>query len=209
MRAFLLLLASVALVAPSPAPGISGILAKMAEQQRGIESYEVPVRMDVHFHKLISIHQFLTGTRYFKRPDRAALVVNAVPAEARAFQHIYEGLGTPETWPEKYVITMLPETTYNTVHVFELQGVPKKIGNVDHVVLDVAMDSYAPVRARWFYRNGGTAEMQIYEQRVQGKYLLPSTENIQINFPAYEAHGTVSYGEYKINQPIADSVFNK
>ncbi|MBV9271472.1 MAG: hypothetical protein JO165_10275 [Candidatus Eremiobacteraeota bacterium] len=163
--------------------------------------------MDIHLHRLISIHQFITGTRYFKRPDRAALVVNAIPAEASAFQHIYEGLGTPETWPSKYVITMLPETTYNTVPIYELEGVPRKVGNVDHVILDVATDSYAPVRARWFYHNGATSEMQIFENRIDGKYLLPVTEIVQISFPSYEAHGTVSYGNYKLNQPIQDSVF--
>jgi len=203
-----LLFAAIVLLGVAPAVSVPELLGKMAEQQRGLASYEVPVRMDVHFHKIISIHQYLEGTRYFKRPDRAALIMKAPPAEAKAFQHIYEGLGTPETWPDKYTITMLPETTYNTVRVYEMQGVPKKYGNVDHVVLDVAKDSYAPVRARWFYHNGATVEMLIYETRIEGKYLLPKTELIEINFPSYEAHGTVSYGDYKINEPIQEDVFS-
>lgn len=195
------------LCAATPSPGIQDILKKMAAQQSGLTSYQVPVDFDIHFHKIIWLHQHLTGVRYFKRPDKAALVMNAVPAEAKAFQHIYEGLGTPETWPDKYVITMLPQTTYNGAPVFELQGVPRKVGNVDHVILDVAADNYTPVRARWFYRNGGKAEMLVTEARIDDKYMLPSIEKIQINFPSYEAYGTVTYGRYIINQPIPDSVF--
>ncbi|MBV8282246.1 MAG: hypothetical protein JO347_09320, partial [Candidatus Eremiobacteraeota bacterium] len=150
----------------------------------------------------------LTGVRYFQLPDKEALVMHSVPAVAKSFEKIFAGLGTPETWPAQYDITLVPLDPPANATTYELRGVPKAGGNVDHILLDVSQTTYEPLRARWFYKNGATIGMTI-QNSLAGNYLLPKTETLDIDFPSYRAHAVASYGDYSINTPIPDSVWQQ
>jgi hypothetical protein len=199
--------------APSPMasqnPTVGDILARMAAARKGLTSFSVSVHFDVKIHRPLSVSLPLDGVRYFEWPDKGALEMRSVPAVAKAFQQTYAGLGTPETWPGQYDLSLVPLDQPASATMYELKGVPKSGGNVDHILLDVDRDSYAPIRARWFYRNGATIDMAIENAQVNGMFLLPKTETLDVAFPSYAGHAVVHYSDYTVNQPIPASVWQQ
>jgi hypothetical protein len=193
----------------SPTPSADDILARMVAARKSLNSFSVPVSFDVKVRKPLGVALRLDGVRYFERPDKGAVILQSVPLVAQAFQRAYSGLGTPETWPKQYVVTVVAPDQTASSNVYELKGIPKNGGNVDHILIDIARDSAAPVRVRWFYRDGATIDMAIENAIVGNLYLLPKTEAIDIVFPSYAAHAIAHYGDYSINKPIPATVWEQ
>jgi hypothetical protein len=203
-----LALLAVVLLAQAPRPmDPQQILARMLADTAGLRSYRVPVKIDAHVRHIVSISVPLAGTRYFEAPDREALKLNTVPAIAKPFQSVYASLGTPATWPATYNITEVTPSPDAGPNVYELRGVFKHPSNVDHILLDVDATTFAPVLARWYYKDGATVVMHVQEA-LYGKYRLPKHETVDVRFPQYSGSATVDYGDYVINEPIDASVFN-
>lgn len=187
-------------------PSVQDILTRMAAARRGLNSYSVPIHFDLVVHKVLSVSAKLDAVRYFETPDKEVLVMNSMPSIAKQFRYIYSGLGTPETWPVQYEITRAQEQA-SGAQSYELKGVPKSTSNVSYVLLDITRDTLAPIVAHWFYKNGGTVVMEFQNAPVNGSYLLPTIETIDIAFPEYKVHAVGHYGEYIINQPIPDAIW--
>ncbi len=216
------LIAAVLLVGATPNPMSSStpatpetptagdILKKMAAANADLDSTSVPIHFDVQIRKPLSIELPLDGTGYYQRPNKSALVMNSVPAIAQAFKKTYSGMGTPETWPHQYDLTLVPPDQTNNAAVYELKGTPKNSGsNVDHVLFDVDRATLAVVRSRWYYHNGATIDMTIDNALVSGRYHLPKTQTLEIVFPSYAGHAVAQFGDYSINQPIPASVWSE
>ena len=195
--------------AQTPAPmTVQQILGRMSANTAGLTTYQVPVTINVHVHKGVSVSVALSGTRYFKAPDKEALHMKTVPAIAKPFQDAYASLGTPMTWPQMYTISVVAPSLQDARPVYELRATYKKPSSrVDHILLDVDATTFDPIEARWFYTNGATIVMNIKEQPVQGKYRLPSRETLDVSFPSYKGSGVVTYGTYIINEDVPDSTF--
>lgn len=201
--------AALLAAAPPPAMTVEQILARMSENYAGITTYQVPVQINAHIRAGISLPVSMTGTRYFKAPAKEALKMNSVPAIAKAFQDVYASLGTPQTWPMTYNITVVTPSISSERPIYEMRGVYKRSAKVDHVLLDVDAATFEPVEARWFYTNGATIVMNIQEKIVDGKHPLPAHETLNVAFPQYKGDADVVYGDYVLNQAIPDSVFTK
>jgi len=87
-----------------------------------------------------------------------------------------------------------------------LSLVPKKGGNVDRVLVSIDSVSFVVTRMEWRYKNGSWIIMQQNNARV-GSYLLPQGQVGDFNLPSYKAHVVATYSDYRLNVPIADSVF--
>lgn len=206
------LAASVFLAAAAsmpPAMTVPQILARMSANTAGIKTYEVPVQIDARIHKGITLPVSMTGTRYFEAPDKESLKMNSVPTIAKAFQDVYASLGTPQTWPRTYDITVCTPAVSGDRPIYELRAVYKRESKVDHILLDVDATTFDPIQARWYYTSGATIVLNVEEQSVEGKYRLPAHETIDVAFPQYKGDADIRYGAYVINHPIPDSVFTK
>jgi hypothetical protein len=186
---------------PGTTPTVAQILARMQRDRMGLVSFQVPVEIKARLKKGISLPIRLSGTRYFKAPDTEALKLRTVPAIAKQFQNLYSSLGTPATWGSTYDVTSITPMSIDGHDVYEARAVYKRPSNVDHILLDIDRTTYAPVHARWFYKNGATIDMAIEEQRV-GAYELPRHESLELRFPGYAGSADIEYGTYIINQPI-------
>jgi len=107
-------------------------------------------------------------------------------------------LGTPATWEQNYDVTLASDD--------ELSLIPKKPGNVSRVLVDVDPATYGIVRERFTYTNGGSIDMH-QSNAMFGGFLLPKSQTADFNLPNYKAHVVSSYGAYKLNVDIPDSVF--
>ena len=192
----------------APAPmTVQQILARMAANTTGLQTYQVPVEIHARIHKIITVSVSMAGTRYFKAPDKEALKMNAAPSIAKAFQNVYASLGTPSTWPQMYNLTLVTPEVTNGRAIYELRAVYSRPTRIDHILLDVDATTFDPIQARWYYGNGAMIVMNIEEQLVDGKYRLPTSETLEVSFPQYRGDAVVRYGDYRINQDISDSVF--
>jgi hypothetical protein len=178
----------------------SQLLTQMAAPNAALTSYEVPVHFDVDLHSFLEMHTALDGTAYFRQPDKSAVDFNTVPLVADAFKHLAGTLGTPATWDQTYDVTLVSPN--------ELQLVPKVSGNVAKVVVDVDPTTFGITRERFNYKNGGSIDIHQSNAQVGG-FLLARTQTADFDLPNYKAHVVSTYGAYKLNVAIPDSVFNK
>jgi hypothetical protein len=190
---------------PAPPATATDVLARVT-RDAGIASYSVPVRIDVRLHKLISLHFHLNGMQYFKRPDRVALEMRAVPQQ---YRDLFAELGTPLTWPSLYDLRLVPSTAQPAT--YEIEGTPKHGGEVERMIVDVDGDvdgdASAPLHVRWFCRSGGTIDMHLTEQEGAGGYDLPQHAEADMSFGGYAVHASFQYGTYAVNEAVADAVF--
>jgi hypothetical protein len=183
-------------------PTATDVLARLTERDARVESYAVPIHMDVRIRKLITFHVGLNGMQYFKRPDKIALDMRSVPAQ---YRKLFADLGSPLTWPAQYdlhVVTCAAERTG-----CRLEGVPKHPGDVARMIVDVDADPGMPLHAAWTTRDGGTIDMLITEES-SGGYKLPKHAEAEMAFGGYKIHASIDYGAYAVNEAIADALFS-
>jgi len=195
-------------LAASPTPLTpKQILARMAQNTAGLQTFEVPVTIHARLKKGISIPVTMSGERYFKVPDKGALKLRGVPEIAKTFSSLYSSLGTPSTWPHTYNIRLVSVSIESGRPVYELSGTYKHPSSVDHVTLDVDGETFVPLEAHWFYTNGATIAMSITEGIVGGKYRLPLSESVDVHFPEYSGDASIEYGAYQLNVALPNSLF--
>ena len=205
--AALALLAGFATIAPSlaDAPAAGGELYKrMVAINTKLKSYTGTVHMDAKLKTFPFISPSLDGSVYYKQPDKQAFVFDTVPALASQFKKVYPKLDPPSTWEKIYDFTALSDQDGTTT--FRL--VPKKNGRVEH--LDVLVDDgNATVKSyTWTYKDGGSIAFEQSFKTIDGNY-LPLKVTGHVELPSYRADVTTDFSNYKLNVPVADSVFDE
>lgn len=190
----------------SAAPTVQSILERMTASRKDLNSFSVAIHFDITLHEVVDVGLGLDGVQYYEQPDKEALIFNSVPVMAKDFQRLYPHIGTPQTWPVQYDISIV-DASPSDARAYGLKLVPKRPGNVDHVLLDVDKGTFAPTRSVWIYRNGASIDMDILNKLVTTKYTLPSIETVDISFPQYKAHAVAHFGDYTINRAIPESVW--
>jgi hypothetical protein len=196
-----------ALVASAPiraaAPSAEEILARVTAGDAQLSSYAVPVHVDARLHRLIGMRFGLNGKVYFKRPDRVALEMRMVPEQ---YRRLFGELGTPLTWASAYDMSVVSSDAASGRLVYHVRGVPKRPGEIDHMLLDVAADPGVPLHARFLCRDGTAIDMAI-ERETFGSYELPKRVVADMTSGGWKIHAVLDYGNYELNEAVADSVF--
>jgi hypothetical protein len=185
----------------SNGPTATDVLARVTARDARVDSYSVPVHMDVRVHKLFTIHMGLNGMQYYRRPDRVALDMRQIPASARK---LFADLGTPLTWPGAYDLKLVgSDGERGPYHV---EGTPKHPSDIAHMLVDVDGTGSAPLHVVWTTRDGGTIDMHITEESAGG-YQLPRHADADMAIGGYKIHASIDYGQYTVNEAVADAVF--
>jgi len=203
-----LIMLSVIAAAPAHQQALqpAEVVQRVAAQNTSLQSYSARIAFDINLHAFVAIHPTLHATYYFKRPDKAELDFDTVPALAQQFEHLYASLASPDTWPAIYNIRFSHPPLAGKP--YELTMVPKKTGNVDRVLVSIDPRNAAIVRMEWRYKNGSWIVLQQTNGKI-GNYVLPQGQIGDFNLPAYKAHIVATYSDYRINIPIPDSVFKQ
>ncbi|MDB5094500.1 MAG: hypothetical protein JWO85_2601 [Candidatus Eremiobacteraeota bacterium] len=187
-----------------PRPTAAQVLARFTEHDALLDSYTVPVHVDVHLHKLITFHFGLNGTAYYKRPDRVALDLRSMPA---AYRHVFAEIGSPLTWGSTYELRVRDVVTDENRTTYRIEGTPRRPGDVDRMLVDFDTDASAVLRGRWIFKDGTTIAMMI-EESAAGPYQLPKRAEADLDAGGYRVHAVLDYGAYSFNAVVADSVFS-
>lgn len=195
---------SLGVSAPAPqtaTPTATQVLARFTDRDAALQSYTVPVHIDVRVRKLLTFHFGLDGTQSFKRPAHLSLDVQRVPPQGRK---LFAELGTPITWPQQYDLHCVSGSTERGA--YRLEGVPKRPGDVARMVVEVGADPSAPLHAQWWTHDGSTIDMRITEDASAG-YRLPKHSEADLDISGTKIHASIDYGTYAVNEAIADAKF--
>jgi hypothetical protein len=198
---FVAALGAAPTIPPATGPTATDVLARVTERDALLDSYTVPVHMDIRVHKLLTFHIGLNGTQYYKRPDRLALDIRQIPVP---YRKLFADLGTPLTWPGAYDLKLVGANGERGP--FRLEGVPRHPSDVARMVIDVDGPANAPLHAQWTMRDGGTIDMRITEESAGG-YELPRHADADMAFGGFKIHASIDYGPYSVNEAVADTVF--
>jgi hypothetical protein len=176
------------------------VLARFTAPDAAVQSYTVPVHIDVRVRKLLTFHFGLDGTQSFKRPAQLSLDVARVPAEGRK---LFAELGTPLTWPQQYDLHLISGSGTDR-GPYRLEGVPKKPSGVARMIVDVDADPSAPLHAQWWTHDGTTVDMRITESSGGG-YALPKHSEADLDVSGTKIHASIDYGAYSVNDALAQA----
>jgi hypothetical protein len=179
------------------------LLARMATVNAGLNSFTATMHAHVAMHSLPYLTVDLTGTYYHKEPDKNKIVFSSgLPLVAQQFDKLYAHIESPAQWERLYLVTMVADDGTTA----KLKLVPRKTGNVASIDATVD-DRDATVRSlRWNYANGGDAEMTNHYSKMDGYFVVQSQAG-QVSEPGYNAEITTTMDGYKLNPPLADSLF--
>ena len=195
-----------AAAAPEASP--QEIVEHIVAQNADMRSYQAAVSVDVHLRSFPYVSQHLDGTTYFKRPDNYEVIFESVPQYAKGFDKIYSDIGDPTAWSRRFDIALVGERTVDGHRDLVMRLVQKVRGMIDHE--DVAIDpaSWRIDQMEWHYYNGGVISMSQEYQSVAGFAVL-SRQHATIHIPFVHAAAEATYGDYRTNVAIDDSVFTR
>jgi outer membrane lipoprotein-sorting protein len=191
---------------PTAAEGVAtdnAVYHRLTQQNAGLKSYKADLHADISLKTFPYLSPSLDGNLYYKEPDKEAVTFDTVPALAAQFKKLYPRIEPPGQWPSIYTMTVLGDDNGSTT--FRL--VPKKHGRVEH--LDVkADDASATIREMtWTYEDGGYVTFDQNVETQSGNVLIKSQTG-HVELPSYKADVQIAYSNYKLNVPIADTVFD-
>jgi hypothetical protein len=184
------------------------ILAKVAERNPSLTSYQGRMHVDLRMTSFPFIRQHLEGTTYYKRPSNYEVVFDRVPPLAKGFDKMFADVGDPSSWEKKFAITYEGLHDYAGRQDVELRLVQRVRGMIDHETVLVDPSSWVIDSIRYDYYNGGHITMTQTFRQV-GSYSMLAEQDAEIAIPYAKAvaHGT--YADYKTNVAIDDAVFTK
>ncbi|HEY4439320.1 MAG TPA: hypothetical protein VGN14_02635 [Candidatus Elarobacter sp.] len=204
--ALLAAVAIAALIAPVrtvAAGSESELYARMQRVNAGLTSYQADVTAAVVSHGFPYLNPTLQGHAYFKRPDKNAVIFDTLPIIAQQVKHVVATIEPPSEWPSVYDVT--PTGDDGTAGTFKL--VRKKNGRIDHIDVKVDDKTATVIGMTYYYKEGGgtIAVTQTYDQ-INGNYVV-KTQTGKVDIPHYNADVTSTFGNYKLNVPVDDKVF--
>src|ERR1700676_3044204 len=192
-------------VATNPAvPNAGDLYRRMLAINAKLKSYTASVTLDIKMTSFPYLSPELTGTAYYKHPDKRAVIFDTVPVLAEQAKKVYPKVEEPIDWPKVYTITPISDEAGLTT--FRL--IPKKNGRVEH--LDVKIDdANATVDGyTWTYKDGGFVTFEQTFKTIEGNY-LPEKLSGRVELPSYKANITSALSNYKLNVAMPDWVFEE
>ena len=183
------------------------VLHEMIVTNASVKSYVVRCHLEAAIHAYLPVHLGLNATYYFKQPDKSEVHFDTVPELAKQFKNFYAKTGTPETWPQTYRVTLDPLDP-ELPGVLLLRLTPKQPSSLAYAIIAVDAQTFGVVQQHWRYADG--SKIDVEQQNEMGSfYVLPKHQVADFNFPHYRAHVVADFGDYQLNVPIDDSIFNK
>jgi hypothetical protein len=196
--------------AVATARNAADVIAGMQSFSRGLKSYQVPLTL----HGGVKV-AFLTvpidahGMEYYRAPNRQAVHLEGAPAMAQRFQNTVATMGSPQTWPLDYSMSLVGVRQNNGHLAYHLMGPPKKSGStVKSVSMWVTARTYALQTVSFSYQNGSSLTLD-FSHHGPSPYHLPTRVNVSARFSSYSGNAQLMYGTYETNVPIPDSVFSR
>ncbi len=191
--------------ASSSVAGASAVYERMQKVNAGLASYTASLKLDITSHSFPYLSPKLTGTAYYKKPNKNAIHFDQVPALADKFQSVYPQIEPPAEWNAIYVVTPIADDGTNA----NFKLVRRKNGRIDHIDVKVDDKTATIATMTWFYKEdagGGSISLNQEYMPVGGNYVVKSATG-HVDIPKFNLDIVSAFSDYKINVAIADRVF--
>ena len=158
---------------------------------------------------IVSLPVRMTGTQYYEAPDQQALHLDNPPRLASGLGNTLSTMGTPQTWLRDYSIGMPATQPHGRHNAYVLTGTPKRQSRVKTMTMWVSATTYAIESITFSYTNGASLVVTYKHHTHGSQYHLPRSATVIARFPSYSGTATITYGTYRLNQPIPPSVFTQ
>ncbi|HEY3676451.1 MAG TPA: hypothetical protein VGK84_10720 [Candidatus Tumulicola sp.] len=186
------------------------VIAGMQSFSKDLKSYAVPVTLrggvKVSF---VTVPFEAQGMEYYRAPNKQAVHLEGAPALAQRFQNTVATMGSPQTWPLDYSMSLVVTQQNNGHLAYHLVGPPKKTGStVKNVSMWVAAKTFALQTVSFSYQNGSSLSLNFGHHGLS-PYHLPTHVTVTAKFTSYSGNAELIYGTYRINASIPDSMFTR
>lgn len=185
------------------------VIERMLSANPALLTYRARVHVAVHMLNFPYLSPQLDGTSYYRRPGGYVVVFDRVPFYMRGFSKLFDNMGDAGSWESDQNVT-LDGTRTESGETFLILRMTKKIHSdiLDYTDAYVNAQTYRLARMEWHYASGGTIVMtQSY--RTQAGFTVPAVQHAYVDIPHVHAVGDAVYGEYQLNVPVSQTVFNK
>ncbi|HVA29080.1 MAG TPA: hypothetical protein VNF68_12935 [Candidatus Baltobacteraceae bacterium] len=184
------------------------VLERMAARNGALESYTARVHVKLRMLSFPYLAPSLDGTSYYKRPGKSEVVFDHVPGYAKGFQKLFNDVDDPNGWEKDENIALRGMGSLDGRPMIVLI-LTKKIHSdqIDHATVYVDPVTYELPQMEWHYTNGGTIVMKQYYQ-VENGFSVVARAHVDISYRV-RAVGDAQYEPYRMNVPVADTVFTQ
>lgn len=184
------------------------VIAGMQSLSQGLKSYQVPITLSGSVRvSFISVPFKAQGTEYYRAPNQQAIHLEGAPTIAKSFQTTVASMGSPQTWPLNYTMTLEGTQTNHSHLAYKLVGTPKRRGStVKSITIWVAVKTFAVQTVTFAYQNGSSLDLD-FSHHGPSPFHLPTHITVTARFPSYAGNAQIVYGAYQTNVYIPNSAF--
>jgi outer membrane lipoprotein-sorting protein len=210
VTAFFAFMVSIMGIAPIQAadktPTAKELWEKITKINPSLKDYTVPVRISLQAkYQFLNPKMNLTGTYYFKKPDKHKLKLDRASSLLDKYPKIF-GWNMPKL--DDFNSTVSAEK-YNGRDCYLVTLTPKTIsGDIQRERFWIDKETMTYPKHIYEYKKGGTITLDV-EYRKDGDFLLFDKMNAAFNFPQEKLSATAKagYGKYTVNSGLTDAFF--
>lgn len=187
---------------------VEEIFAKVNSLNPGLVDYQAALNLDVHAKwAFIPYNPKLAGHYYYKQPDKHKLVLEEAPSFIKDQPSAF-GFHLPSL--QKYNATVTGTSKLNGREVYEITLLPKQQNSITSMQLWVDCENYTVPRQITNYKDNGKLTVNATYTTIED-YWVFERMYCEFSFPKVkvQATATATYSNYKFNQGIPDSFFEK
>jgi outer membrane lipoprotein-sorting protein len=208
--AFLLLLAVVpaclTAAPPSAVQKAESIMARMDGRVDGLKDFTSKLKARVALPLLPGFR--MTGKVYFKRPHKLKVDIDNLPRIFERYRKDFAGMAPTGKDRKDFVAQYVRDEPLNNRMCHVLVFTPRLKQNLRMATTWVDTKTLTIPRAILRYTDGSMVTTDSQYAPVKG-FLLPSEQHMDVRMPALSGIATVKFEDYKLNQGLPDSIFEK
>ncbi|MCD4783395.1 MAG: hypothetical protein K8T10_06150 [Candidatus Eremiobacteraeota bacterium] len=189
-------------------PTAEQLWTRLQKVNPGLKDYSVRLKIKVQAkYQFLNPKLRLTGTYYFKKPDKHKLKLDRASYFLNKYPKIF-GWNLPKL---KEFNSKVKSVKYMGKDYYLVTLTPKTIaGDVKMERLWIDKKNYTFPKHIYEYKSGGNITLNV-TYRKNGKFILYDKMNASFDFPKEKlsAKANATYGKYTLNKDIPDSFFDK
>ncbi|MBQ7529660.1 outer membrane lipoprotein-sorting protein [bacterium] len=207
---FTLIFVAFFVVAPSKADEqVENIFNNIKNINKGLVDYQANIDIQLQARlAFIPYNPAMSGSYYYKAPEKHKLVLEKAPSYLKKYPNIF-GWHLPKI--EKFNSRVTETIELEGQKVWHILMLPKQgMGDIISVEMWVNCKDYTVPRQVTNYKNDGRLSVNVQYTTIEG-YKVFDKMSAQFVFPkvAVNANATAKYSNYKFNNNLPDSFFEK
>lgn len=191
-----LALAFIGFCAALPGGTLGQILGRLASNPSAPSKYTANVQVKMHMRGFPWITRTVSGSEIYKHPGFYHFAFKDAPKSLDQLSGLEEDLANPDSWPQRYNISLLVPPTSGVEPVVRLE--PKQVKLVKTLDITVNMAKAHIDKAVWTRTDGGTITMTQKYNTIASREVV-SEQDAAVRIPNMSADVTATYSDFSVD----------